>query len=764
MAVLVALVAPASADRMEGELIVTVHDPAGLPVPARVELLSWVSQFRTAQAADSSGTAHFKRLPFGLYRLHVRRPGFQAVSTEMSVPSAVPVKRTVVLQVEEVATSITVEQSAPLLDPREARMVLPIGRTHMDRQPFATLGRGMTEAVNELPGWLLEANAVLHPRGSEYDTQYVIDGVPLYDNRSISFVPAFEADEFEAAHVMTGHLPAEFGRRLGGVIELHSRRAAEVGHHPEFFVQGGSHDTINGAFSHLYSRNGTSFSAGVRAGHTNRYLDPPSLENFTNKASSAGVNGRFERDFTEHDRLSLYFRSNRVGFLVPNDLEQQAAGQRQDRRGAETAGQIHYQHVFSARTLGAVRGMVRNVSSDLWSNPLSTPVFVEQDREIRQGMIAGTLSVQGERHALKLGGDAHFTRLTENFLFAQSGRLPNIDFLFAESRRGTDVGLFVQERLQLGDFVVDAGLRFDHHRLLINDSALSPRVGLSYYWRDADLLFRGSYDRIFQIPPFENLLLSSSATLSNLDDVEGALLVPAGRAHFYEVGIRKVLFDRFRLDVSHYWRDFKNFYDDDVFLNTGVSFPISFDSARVEGTEVRLDLPRWRGITSFVSYANMLGTANSPVTGGLFIQGGEAEELRDVATAFPISQDQRNTVTAMARFEPHSLVWVSVRGRYGSGLPVELENDGSAEENLFEGIPPRILDQVNMKRGRVKPKFNLDFSVGTRLWNEGPKSLTLQLDVINATDRFNVINFTGLFSGTALAPGRMVGIKLRTRF
>ena len=104
------------------------------------------------------------------------------------------------------------------------------------------------------------------------------------------------------------------------------------------------------------------------------------------------------------------------------------------------------------------------------------------------------------------------------------------------------------------------------------------------------------------------------------------------------------------------------------------------------------------------------------------------------------------------------------RGRYGSGLPVELENDGSAEENLFEGIPPRILDQVNVERGRVKPNFNLDFSVGTRLWNEGPKSLTLQLDVINATDRFNVINFTGLFSGTALSPGRMVGVKLRTRF
>jgi len=37
------------------------------------------------------------------------------------------------------------------------------------------------------------------------------------------------------------------------------------------------------------------------------------------------------------------------------------------------------------------------------------------------------------------------------------------------------------------------------------------------------------------------------------------------------------------------------------------------------------------------------------------------------------------------------------------------------------------------------------------------------VDVINATDRFNVINFSGVFSGTALAPSRIVGVKLRVR-
>ena len=42
--------------------------------------------------------------------------------------------------------------------------------------------------------------------------------------------------------------------------------------------------------------------------------------------------------------------------------------------------------------------------------------------------------------------------------------------------------------------------------------------------------------------------------------------------------------------------------------------------------------------------------------------------------------------------------------------------------------------------------------------------MTLQFDLRNATDRLNVINFTGLFSGTALAPGRQATVQLKLRF
>jgi hypothetical protein len=275
---------------------------------------------------------------------------------------------------------------------------------------------------------------------------------------------------------------------------------------------------------------------------------------------------------------------------------------------------------------------------------------------------------------------------------------------------------------------------------------------------------------VFQPPPIENLLLSSAAAGLDLDEVEDVIPLPANRGHFFEVGLSRAFFGSARLDVSHYWRTFRNYIDDDVFLNTGLSFPITFDTARITGTEVRVEMPRWRWFSSSVSYSNMLGYATSPVTGGLFIEGGEAEELRDVVERFPISQDQRNTVAALLRFEPHDSVWISTGLRYGSGLPVELEDDDDDddEEEEDEGdgpeIPDAILDRVDFERGRVRPNTSLDLSVGLRAWEDESRSVTLQFDVRNVTDRLNVINFTGAFSGTALAPGRQFAVRARTRF
>ena len=752
---------------MEGELRVTVRDPAGRSVAARIELASRNPHFRTEAQADSMGQVRLLRLPPGVYRLVAQSTGFEDFVDTIEIRSAVPQQKGITLTLAVVATEITVEAKLPLMDPSQPGQVMQAGREQLQQALGTTLGRSTVDVITTMPGWLLEANAVLHPRGSEYDTQYVIDGMPLYDNRSIAFAPAFENSELEAVSIMTAGIPAEYGRRLGGVIALDTRRISSPGHASEVDFQTGSFGTYIGSLNHQYRADRTAISLGIHAGHTERYLDPPSLENFTNKGSAGGFNARLERDLSDRDQLTFYLRQNHTSFLVPNDLAQQQAGQRQDRSSAETAGQVHYQHTFSRHALGSVRGMVRDLTAKLWSNTLSTPVYVEQNRGFREGALVGSFTIENEHHTLKFGGDFRINNIRESFRFAEPDELPEFDLDFNERRRSTEAAAFVQDHIRLGNFAATVGLRMDHYRFLIQDSAFSPRVGLSYYVPGADLLLRASYDRIFQPPPMENLLLSSAAAGLGLDDVEGALAVRTSHANFFEVGFRKPLGNHLRADVSHYWRTFRNSIDDDVFLNTGLSFPITFDTARVQGTEIRLEMLRWRNVSSFVSYSNMLGRASSPVTGGLFIHGGEAEELRDVVQRFPLSQDQRNTVAAQVHLEPHRRLWFMTGVRYGSGLPVEVqaeEDESGDDQSPPQPISPAILEQVNFERGRIRPSFSLDLGMRLKLWERDEQSVLVQVDVRNATDRLNVINFNGLFSGTALAPGRQITFQIKTRF
>lgn len=756
----------ASAQVMDGQLRIVVIDPSGAPVAASLTLSSRNPEFSQTLIAEADGRAVIRRLQPGAYQLRTQLANFVENVSTVVIRSAVPKSITVRLELATVESQVTVRGTLPLLDPHTPNVVRRTGRRQLERAMGTTLGRSTVDVVTTMPGWLVEANAVLHPRGSEYDTQYVIDGMPVYDNRSIAFAPAFENTEFESVNVLTAGLPAEYGRRLGGVIALDTRRSGLLGHHTELDLQRGSFASQFGSLSHQYSTRGAALSIGLQGGQTDRYLDPPSLDNFTNRGSSAGIHGRFLKDVSERDRLTVYARTNRSNFLVPNDLQQQAAGQRQDRRSGESGAQVHYQRTVSSNKLASVRGMFRDLSAELWSNPLATPIYAQQDRGLKEGALIGDLTIEGEAHTLKFGGDLRINDIRESFQAGTPGGLPELEIDFDDQQRSTEASVFVQEHIRLGNLSVNLGVRFDSYRLLIEDSAVSPRVAVGYYVPILDLQVHASYDRVFQPPPTENLLLSSAADRFGLDEVEGVLAVPASRANFYEVGLRKPLGTVLRLDVSHYWRRFENSIDDDVFLNTGLSFPITFDDARVEGTEVRLEMPDWRGIYGALSYANMSGFTTSPVTGGLFIRGGEASELRDVVQEFPISQDQRNTAAATVRFQPHRRAWLTVSGRYGSGLPFELEDDDDENDEVTDEveIAQSIIERVNFDRGRVRPNFSLDASIGLRVWDQDPRSLTMQLDVRNVTDRLNVINFSGLFSGTALAPGRQTTVQMKLRF
>ena len=249
--------------------------------------------------------------------------------------------------VAPVSTQVEVSDLATLIDPYRTGTLYPIGQQMIDESLAGQPGRELSNLVDELPGWLYEANGVLHPRGSEYDVQYVVDGLSVTENRSSAFAPSLDTDQVDSIRVLTASYPAEYGRKLGGVIEVTTKKNMPAGMHGQFDASGGSFGTISGSAGVSYARAKDRVSISGDGFHSDRYLDPPVLANYTNRSNASGFSGSYERDLSEHDRLRVSLTHNTVSFLVPNELIQQQAGQRQDLTNTESSGQIHFQHTIS---------------------------------------------------------------------------------------------------------------------------------------------------------------------------------------------------------------------------------------------------------------------------------------------------------------------------------------------------------------------------------------------------------------------------------
>lgn len=378
---------------------------------------------------------------------------------------------------------------------------------------------------------------------------------------------------------MTANYPAEYGRKLGGVIEVTTEKDVPSGLHGRITAGGGSFSTAGGSGAISYAHKGNRVSFSGNGFHTDRYLDPPVLENFTNTANVGGISGSYERDFSNGDRVRITATHNLSRFLVPNYLVQQTAGQRQNIADSETGGQVFFQHVISPNLWLGVSGSVRDASAELTSNSLSTPVIVSQDRGYREGYLRGDLAGHHGDHDWKIGVDSIFNPVHERLNYhitdpTQFDLGTQQQFHFSDQRRDVEVSSYVQDQIHLGNWNLSAGLRFDHYAFVVRESGLSPRVGISRFVQPLNLLIHGSYDRVFQTPAMENLLIASSPQLDSLNPIVVRLPVRPGRADYYEFGITKALLGRLRFDANLFRRNFRNYSDDDVLLDTGISFPI----------------------------------------------------------------------------------------------------------------------------------------------------------------------------------------------
>jgi hypothetical protein len=749
-----------------GELRLKLTDPSGTGVQASVELTCAGNGYGKTFTSDASGNLAVQSMPYGIYEIQVTKSGFAPLSTSVDVRSALPVSESIYLHVASVVTKVNVAATSTLIDPDSQSSVMQIGAKQIEERLSSLPGRSVQDLVNSQPGWLYEGNAVLHPRGSEYQTQFVIDGIPLTDNRSPSFGPEIEADDLDGLSIYTAGYPAEYGRKMGGVVELDTRRQTDAGAHGQLVLSGGSYDSASsyGQLQNVWGRN--TVSASASGSTTDHYLNPVVPENFTNTGTIADFSARYERDLTARDRISFDVRHELSRFLIPNELLQQQAGQIQNGDNFETLGTAHYQHIVSPDTLIAFAGMARDNSNDLYSNPKSTPVIAFQHNDFREGYFKGTLSKHYGSHEFKIGVESDSIFLHEHFNY----KITDPSYFdpdtpqtlsFADQRPDLDQSAFVEDLFRLRNWTISAGLRWDHYQLLLNQNAFSPRVSIGRYLPSLKLVLHGSFDRVFQTPSFENILISSSPKIDALSDQFLRLPVQPSSGNYYEGGLTQAVFNRMRLDMNVYRRDVRNYADDDQLLNTGVSYPIAFDKSVIYGAEAKLAVVQLGKVNGYLSYSYMVGNVWFPVTGGLFLGDDANDAITQLNGHFPDSQDQRNTLRTRFQYQVLPRIWFAAGAEYGSGLPFEYEG---TEADALARYGPQVVSRINFTRGRIRPLLAVNSSLGVDVY-KGERMITrFQVDGGNLTNRLNVIDFGGLFSGNAIAPARSVTMRLNTSF
>ena len=775
-----------------GSIQGTVKDPTGALVRgAKILITQPLTGYSQTVQTDEQGSFKLVNVPFNTYKVRVESPGFQTLEQSIDLESTIPTNLDLSLSLEGATAAVTVTgDNSAVLEQDRTSSDTDLNQTLLERPVGATPSRAIESLVASAPGFVTDDNGRMHPRGSESQVQYVVDGIPVTDNMSAIFSTSLDARTLRTVEVLTGGIPAEFGDKLAGVINVNTRSGLEGPTQGGVSLSGGSFSTgeISADFATHTRRFG--FLTNLSTTTSQRFLDPPTLDNFHNFGRTGKGFFRLDYQFDQNNSLRGVFTFGGSNFQVPNRFQQELARQDERQRLRDSAQSINFQHIFSPDTVAQVSLFNRSSKSILTSNATSTPVVAAQNRTLQNYGGLGSLSLTRGAHNIKLGGQLTVTPLKEHFSFYPTVTFDDLTdengnvvpnpinafnsanpFVFNGSKTGRTFSAYVQDRFPLfKNFTLDAGVRYDNYRLLISEQALSPRIGVAYYIPRTQTTLHASYNRLFQPPPAENLLLASSleaAAISPVSVLQGTATIKPilpDKENSFEVGLQQLVSQYFRVGVTLYQKRIKNFSDKDQFFETGVIFPIAVSSGRVTGEELRFETTDLRGFHGSLSFANAHAYGVTPISGGLFL-GEDPQELQLQGLKFSADHDQRNEAQFQLGYNHKpSGIYATLSGRYDSGVPTDVDPHTTLAQFVAAGFDPRLYDEIDFQRGRVRPRTVLDLSLGADLRQNERVAVNLQFNVQNLTNELFLYNFQSVFSGTHVGNPRLISGRLGLRF
>ena len=215
---LLMLTSPAYAVEVNAVLKGLVEDSDGLPVPnAAVTLTSESLIGDRSVETDGQGRYRFPALPPGDYELSVNHPGFASwQSGLLKIAVGATVNVDVTLAPKDSGETIEVVGASPTVDVEQVQTGAILDADFIKHLPT---GRDYQSVMAITPGIVGGGNAYMHG-GFDNSNQFYIDGVNISDPLTNTFSMNMNYDAIESVQVLTGGMDAEYGRSLGGAVNI----------------------------------------------------------------------------------------------------------------------------------------------------------------------------------------------------------------------------------------------------------------------------------------------------------------------------------------------------------------------------------------------------------------------------------------------------------------------------------------------------------------------------------------------------------------
>jgi outer membrane receptor protein involved in Fe transport len=617
----------------------------------------------------------------------------------------------------------------------------------------------LNQVLLQLPDAAQDSFGQLHIRGDHNGLQFRLNGIVLPDGISV-FGQTLSPKLITSLKLITGSLPAEYGLRSAGIIDLTTKGGAlQPG--GSLSMYGGSHGSIEPSFDYGGSSGANTYFVTGDFIRNDLGIESPDgrsspLHDHTTQYHGFGY---FEHVIDDANRLAVVLGTSNDRFQIPDQAGLQpglglnvngnsaypSEALDENQREITQFAAVSWQH--SQGDLSVLTALTARYSSlsftpdpslgDLLYNGISQQAYKRD--------VAYTLQSDGayrldDSHTLRVGLYFQHDRLTSNttsqvLATADSGvQLADLPTTIVDdSDDGQSIeSLYVQDEwLLLPALTVNYGLRFDHYSAFSSGSQLSPRI--NFVWAAAsDTTVHAGYSRFFSPPPFE---LVGGATIAKFQgttaaaEVTTADLVTAEKSNYYDLGLQQKLSKAVTVGVDSYYKQATDLIDEGQFGAPIILTPFNYRYGQVYGVEFT---GNYSGGPLQV-YANLAiqRTLGKDIVSGQFNFG--ADDLAYIAQHYiHLDHEQQITVSGGA-----SYTWAHTRVSgdllVGSGLRADLAlPDGSSIPN---GAHLPYYRQVNLGASH-------DFA------SLGIHGLTARLDVINAFDqKYEIRDGTGVGVG-----------------